>query len=63
MRLRSKEPTMPVNIHLPHIADGSIDLGGQRIEVIDHIVTVPDAAVGTVLRQNEGAEIVPGEEQ
>jgi len=54
---------MPVKIHLPHIAEGSIDLGGQRLEVVDHIVTVPDAAVGTVLRQNEGAEIVPGEEQ
>ena len=48
-------------IRLPHISDGSIDLDGVRVPVVDHLVTVPADKVGTVLRQNEGAEIPPEE--
>lgn len=48
-------------IRLPHIEEGSIDLDGQRVPVVNHLVTVPAEKVGTVLRQNEGAEIAPEE--
>lgn len=50
-------------IMLPAIEEGSIDIGGERLPVVNHRVVVPLSVVGTVLRQNEGAELVPETEE
>lgn len=49
-------------IRLPHIAEGSIDVGGQRVPVVNHLVTVPLAQLGPVLRGQPDAEIVSVED-
>ena len=45
-------------IRLPHIADGSIDLGGTRTPVVNHLIVVAPNQVGVVLRNQPDAEIV-----
>ena len=46
-------------IKLPHVAEGSIDLAGTRVPVVNHLVIVPTALVGIVLRAQPDAELVP----
>lgn len=45
-------------IRLPHIAEGSIDIRGARVPVVNHLVAVPADAVGVVLRSQPDAELI-----